>query len=100
MFRQTNSAAQRLPYFDYFRWDGNVEQLPSTLRKLLGTQGYQHLQASYGSRKDERNAHTGRSIGEKMKMWRSGFYAESATIYDLPRNDPEDYLSDYQHLMM
>jgi Sugar-transfer associated ATP-grasp len=100
MYLQTNSAAQQQPYFDYFRWDGKVEQLPSTLRKLLGTHGYQTLQASYRWLKHERKAHTGLPIGRKVEMWRSGFFAESATIYDLPRNDPRDYLSDYQHLMM
>jgi len=46
MYRQRNSAAL-LPYFDYFRWDGKVEQLPSTLRKLLGSRGYQTLQAVF-----------------------------------------------------
>jgi Sugar-transfer associated ATP-grasp len=34
-----------------------------------------------------------------MEMWRRGFFAESATIYDLPRNDPSEYLSDYQHFV-
>jgi hypothetical protein len=28
-------------------------------------------------------------------MWRRGFFAESATLYDLSHNDPGDYLSDY-----
>ena len=30
-------------------------------------------------------------------MWRRGFFAESATVYDFPNNDPDFYLSDYQH---
>src|SRR5689334_8114084 len=33
-------------------------------------------------------------------MWRRGFFAESATIYDLPANDPRLYLTDYQHFCM
>jgi hypothetical protein len=31
-------------------------------------------------------------------MWRRGFLAESYLIYDLGRNDPAHYLTDYQHL--
>jgi hypothetical protein len=33
-------------------------------------------------------------------MWRRGFFAESATIYDFPRNSPHQYLTDYQHFQM
>jgi len=33
-------------------------------------------------------------------MWRRGFFAESATVYDFPNNDPDFYLSDYQHFSM
>ena len=29
-----------------------------------------------------------------------GFFAESATIYDSPQNNPDPYLSDYQHFHM
>ena len=32
-------------------------------------------------------------------MWRRGFFAESAAIYDFPRNNPQQYLSDYQHFV-
>jgi Sugar-transfer associated ATP-grasp len=32
-------------------------------------------------------------------MWRRGFFAESASIYDFPRNDPHQYLSDFQHFV-
>ena len=99
MYRQRNSAAL-LPYFDYFRWDGKVEQLPSTLRKLLGTRGYQTLQAVFRWMKHERKAHADVPLPRKLDMWRRGFFAESATIYDFPRNNPDLYLSDYQHFHM
>jgi Sugar-transfer associated ATP-grasp len=100
MYRENNSGAHPLPYFDYFRWDGKVEQLPSTLRKLLGAKRYQTLQATFRWFKHERKAHTNLSLGRKVGMWRRGFFAESATIYDLGRNDPALYLTDYQHFHM
>jgi len=99
MYRQRNSAAL-LPYFDYFRWDGKVEQLPSTLRKLLGTKGYQALQAVFRWMKHERKADSNIPLLRKLGMWRRGFFAESATIYDFPQNNPDLYLSDYQHFHM
>jgi hypothetical protein len=34
-------------------------------------------------------------IARKLHLWRHGFYTESALLYDLPRNDPRNYLSDY-----
>lgn len=100
MYRENNSGALRLPYFEYFRWDGKVEQLPSTLRKLLGTKGYQTLQATFRWLKHERKAGVSLPLFRKLEMWRRGFFAESATIYDLPRNDPGLYLTDYQHFYM
>ncbi|HJR16617.1 MAG TPA: hypothetical protein VJ808_07170, partial [Gemmatimonadales bacterium] len=36
-------------------------------------------------------------LSRKLEMWRRGFFAESDTIYDLTRNSPQDYVSDYQH---
>jgi len=36
-------------------------------------------------------------FSRKLDMWRRGFFAESDTIYDLTRNSPDEYLSDYQH---
>jgi hypothetical protein len=89
-----------LPYFDDFRWDSNVEQLPSTLRKILGVNGYQTLQATAQWIQHERKARTGLPLRHKLEMWRRGFFAESATIYDFPTNDPSLYLSDYQHFWM
>jgi hypothetical protein len=31
-------------------------------------------------------------------MWRRGFFAEAALLYDFSNNDPAEYLSDYHHL--
>ena len=100
MYREINSIALSLPYFDYFRWDGKVDQLPSTLRKLIGAAGYQKLQTTVRWVGHERKARTGLPLSRKLAMWRRGFFAESATIYDLPANDPRLYLTDYQHFCM
>jgi hypothetical protein len=89
-----------LPYFDYFKWDGNVEQLPSTLRKLLGATRYQTLQASVQWLQHERKARARIPLSLKLDVWRRGFFAESAIIYDFPANDPRWYVSDYQHFWM
>jgi putative polysaccharide biosynthesis protein len=100
MYREINTAAPVLPYFEYFRWDGKVDQLPSTLRKILGADGYQALQARVRWLKHERKAHTGLPFTRKLEMWRRGFFAESAVIYDFPANDPRWYVTDYQHFCM
>lgn len=42
---------------------------------------------------------TGLPLTRKLGMWRRGFFAESHLLYDLSRNDPADYLTDYQHLV-
>jgi Sugar-transfer associated ATP-grasp len=89
-----------LPYFDYFRWDSKVDQLPSILRQLLGVRGYQTLQATAGWLKHERSAHSEVPLRRKLAVWRRGFFAESAMLYDLPANNPGSYLTDYQHLTM
>jgi hypothetical protein len=38
-------------------------------------------------------------LTRKLNLWRRGFFAESDTIYNLGQNNPEDYISDYQHLV-
>jgi len=35
------------------------------------------------------------SLGYKLEWWRRGFRADSAAVYDFPRNDWRDYISDY-----
>ena len=59
---------------------------------------YQKVRTTHGWMKKEWQApSTGLPLTRKLEMWRRGFFAESDTIYDLARNDPGDYLSDYQH---
>jgi hypothetical protein len=58
---------------------------------------YQKARSTYNWVKHERKAKTGLPFPVKLEMWRNGFFAESAIIYDLPRNDPRNYLSDFQH---
>jgi hypothetical protein len=38
-------------------------------------------------------------LTRKLDLWRRGFFAESETIYNLGRNNPDDYISDFQHLV-
>jgi hypothetical protein len=35
-------------------------------------------------------------FSRRLGMWRRGFYAEAAVIYDFPRNNHRDYITDYQ----
>src|SRR6187200_1509098 len=60
---------------------------------------YQTARHSYQWAKHERKAHTNLPLRSKLQMWRRGFFAESAAIYDFPRNNPQQYLSDYQHFV-
>src|SRR5689334_6229275 len=60
---------------------------------------YQTARSSYHWAKHERKARTGLPFQTKLSMWRRGFFAESATIYDFPRNNPAEYLSDFQHFV-
>jgi hypothetical protein len=60
---------------------------------------YQIARSSYHWAKHERKARTGLPFQTKLAMWRRGFFAESATIYDFPRNNPAEYLSDFQHFV-
>jgi len=59
---------------------------------------YQAVRTTHGWMKKEwQAAPTGLPLARKLHLWRRGFFAESDTIYDLTRNDPRDYLTDYQH---
>jgi hypothetical protein len=60
---------------------------------------YQTVRAGYQWALHERHADTPLPLGRKLAMWRRGFFAASALIYDLPRNAPKDYLSDFQRLV-
>src|SRR5215207_1108974 len=76
------------------RWDGPVDELPSTARKLLGTRAYRRLWSTYRWLSREKVSRGGVPLGERLDMWSRGFYAESADVYAFSRNDPADYLSD------
>src|SRR3954449_2591904 len=60
---------------------------------------YQTVRAGYQWTLHERHTDARLPLGRKLAMWRRGFFAESAVIYDLPRNNSEDYLSDFQQVV-
>lgn len=60
---------------------------------------YQTARSCYRFLRHERRTPTSVPLTRKLGMWRRGFFAESAAIYDLPHNDVTHYLSDYQHLV-
>jgi hypothetical protein len=78
---------------------------PSEARTLVDTlrradlRLYQTARSSYQWAKHERKARTVLPLRRKLQLWRRGFFAESAAIYDFPRNDPQEYLSDFQHFV-
>lgn len=82
------------------KWDGRVYEQPSALRLLLGGEAYSTMRASWKWLKHERRAHAPVPLRRRVDMWRRGFFAESAVLYDLPRNDPRDYVNDFQYHRM
>ncbi len=79
------------------RWDGRVYEQPSVLRVLLGGETYSALRAGAKWLKHELPGNPPMPLGRRLRVWRRGFFAESAVLYDLPRNDPRHYLSDFQY---
>src|SRR4051812_38937233 len=77
---------------------GSLGKVGAALRRA-DVRFYQTARSSYQWVKHERKARIQLPLRQKMEMWRRGFFAESATIYDLPRNDPSEYLSDFQHFV-
>jgi hypothetical protein len=68
------------------------------LRRLavsaLGSSAFVSARSVYRlARGEERSAPF--PLRHKLEWWRRGFRADSAAIYDLPRNDWRDYVSDY-----
>jgi len=68
------------------------------LRRLavsaLGASAFESVRSVYRlARGEERSAPF--PLRHKIEWWRRGFRADSAAIYDLPRNDWRDYVSDY-----
>src|SRR3982751_4218422 len=60
---------------------------------------YQTVRAGHKWALHERHTDTRLPWARKLAMWRRGFFAESALIYDLPRNNFKDYVSDFQHVL-
>lgn len=46
----------------------------------------------------ERRGHCPKPLRQHLRGWRLGFFGPSYTLYDLDRNDPDAYLSDYEVL--
>lgn len=46
----------------------------------------------------ERKSRVNIGILEKIRLWKKGFYANKYILYQLDRNNPERYLSDYDRL--
>ncbi len=90
------SERSRTNGLPYFPWTGSVAEAPSVVRRLIGPRLYQNLKTGYGWLKHEKKTHSSLPLREKLGVWRRGFFAESATLYDLTHNDPRDYLSDYE----
>ncbi|MGI9040174.1 MAG: sugar-transfer associated ATP-grasp domain-containing protein [Gemmatimonadales bacterium] len=81
-------------------WDGRIYEQPSVLRLLVGGEAYCTLRAAWKWLKHERQAHVAVPLRRKVEVWRRGFFAESAVLYNLPRNDPRDYVNDFQYHRM
>jgi hypothetical protein len=78
-------------------WPGRVEHVPSALRKLIGRRAFQWLRSGYTWTKHEVRARSGVPVARRLGLWRRGFYAESAAIYDLNNGRAGDYISDFAH---
>jgi hypothetical protein len=63
--------------------------------RLLGRRTSRTFKAAYSWLRHEQKDRTILPVSRKLQLWRQGFYAESAILYDLPHNDPRNYLSDY-----
>jgi hypothetical protein len=86
----TNNGPSAIPQFPQ---PGTITG--GVFKKLLGHRASQTFKAAYGWLKHERENPTQLPVSRKLQMWRQGFYAESAMLYDLPRNNAHDYLSDF-----
>ena len=72
-------------------------QLGTTL-KHVDRRIYHIVRTTYGwVQREWRGPRANLPLNRKLDLWRRGFFAESDTIYDLTRNSPDEYISDYQH---
>ncbi|MGI9040176.1 MAG: sugar-transfer associated ATP-grasp domain-containing protein [Gemmatimonadales bacterium] len=60
---------------------------------------FQTLKSSVRWVKYERETPAGLPFFRKLALWRRGFFSKSAILYEFPRNDPRQYISDYAHLV-
>ena len=79
------------------QWPGRVEQVPSAFRKIIGRRAFRWLRSSYAWTKHEVRAGSVVPLPRRLRLWRRGFYAESAAIYDLKNGRARDYISDFAH---
>jgi hypothetical protein len=80
------------------QWDGPVDQVPSTARKLVGSRAYRRLWSAYRWLSHEGSRGGRLPVSDRLEMWRRGFYTDSAALYAFPRNDPDGYVSDLQSI--
>ncbi|HUR94372.1 MAG TPA: hypothetical protein VMY76_07300, partial [Gemmatimonadales bacterium] len=57
---------------------------------------YQTIRSSARLIREERAAKSALPLRTRLSMWRRGFLSDSVVLYDLERNDPRQYVSDYQ----
>jgi hypothetical protein len=69
-------------------------RLKSVLLNAVGPDLYASARSIYQMWRRDR--HSPFPLTSKVRAWRHGFQAESAALYDFPRNDPRDYVSEYQ----
>ena len=75
----------------------STEQFKTTLKRA-DRRLYHVVRTTYRwVQREWKGPRTDLPLSRKLDLWRHGFFAESDSIYDLTRNSPDDYVSDYQH---
>jgi hypothetical protein len=62
------------------------------------SRAYSMLETGYNWARHELGSAPPIPFRQRLSMWRRGFFAEAALLYDFPTNDPGEYLNDYRHL--
>ncbi|MBA3346031.1 MAG: hypothetical protein H0T44_12190 [Gemmatimonadales bacterium] len=60
---------------------------------------FQTLRSSVWWLKYEWQAPADLPLSRKLALWRRGFFSKSAILYEFPRDDERQYVSDYTHLV-
>ena len=89
------NSGTRAPVLPQFSWVGTVQKTPSFLKGVLGARNYLNLTSAYGWLKHETRSRADIPLRQRLRTWQRGFFAESAALYDLERNNPDEYLSDF-----